>query len=108
MLTKKSAIKRVRSFARQVNAAGVHLNRVVLFGSYARNKQHLWSDIDVALVADAFSGIAFYDIDLFGKVLIKKPFHEIQPRTYKTKDFSPKKDPFVNEILKTGIEIKLD
>lgn len=108
MLTQKSAIERVRSFAKQVTEAGVRLKRVVLFGSYASNKQHKWSDIDVALVADAFSGIGFYDIDLFGEILIKKPFREIQPRTYSTKDFSPQKDPFVGEIIKTGIEIELD
>ena len=31
----------------------------------------------------------------------------IQPHTYNTKDFSPEKDPFVEETLKTGIEIEV-
>jgi predicted nucleotidyltransferase len=80
--------------------------RVVLFGSYAKNTQHKWSDIDVALVADNFNGAGFYDIALFGKTLIKKPFRSIQPKTYNTKQFTSDKDPFVDEILRTGIEIE--
>jgi len=105
MLTQKSAINIVRQFAKQINDSGIHLQRVVLFGSYSRNEQHKWSDIDVALVSDKFKGIGFYDLDLYGKTLIKKQFQDISPRTYKTRDFSPDKDPFVEEILKTGIEI---
>jgi predicted nucleotidyltransferase len=105
MLTQKSAIERVRLFARQINQSGIPLKRVVLFGSYAKNTQHKWSDIDVALVADDFNGVGFYDIALFGKTLIKKPFRTIQPKTYNTKYFKSDKDPFVEEILRTGIEI---
>jgi predicted nucleotidyltransferase len=105
MLTQKSAIERVRLFARQISESGLPLKRVVLFGSYAKNTQHKWSDIDVALVADNFNGAGFYDIALFGKTLIKKPFRSIQPKTYNTKQFTSEKDPFVDEILRTGIEI---
>lgn len=107
MLTQKTAIEKVRAFARQVNESGVRLERVVLFGSYAANRQHELSDIDVALVSDAFCGLGFYDIALFGKTLIKKSYHSLQTRTYNTLDFSPDKDPFVEVILKTGIEIKV-
>jgi uncharacterized protein len=106
MLTQKSAIERVRLFARQISESGVPLKRVVLFGSYAKNTQHKWSDIDVALVADNFNGAGFYDIALFGKTLIKKPFRTIQPKTYNTKQFKAGKDPFVDEILRTGIEVE--
>ncbi len=106
MLTQKTAIEKVRRFVRQVNDSGLHLQGVVLYGSYAKNTQHKWSDIDVALVADNFKCIGFYDFDLFGKTLIQKPFFMISPRTYNTRDFNPDKDPFVEEILKDGIEIE--
>jgi predicted nucleotidyltransferase len=79
---------------------------MVLYGSYSRNKQRKWSDIDIALVADEFKGIGFFDAKLYSGILIKYPEMDIQPRTYNTKDFTPKKDPFVEEILKTGIEIE--
>jgi hypothetical protein len=107
VLTQKSAIARVRAFAKQINESGITLKRVVMFGSYASNKQRKWSDIDVAMVADEFKGIGFYDIGLFAGTHIKKPFYDIQPKTYNTRDFDADKNPFVEEILKTGIEIKI-
>ena len=107
MLTQKSAIEKVILFAKQVCESGVFLNRVILFGSYDKYTQHKWSDIDVAMVADNFKGSGYYDVALFGKTLIKKPFRTIQPKTYNTRDFRPSKDPFVEEILRTGIEIQM-
>ena|ERR1019366_7310447 len=106
MLTQKSAIEKVRLFAKKVNESGITLQRVVLFGSYAKNTQRKWSDIDVALVSDNFNGAGFYDVALFGKTLIKKPFRSIQPKTYNTSQFNPAKDPFIEEILRTGIEVE--
>jgi len=105
MLTQKAAIEKVRRFANAIGGLGVPLTRVVLFGSYSKNTQNKWSDIDVALVSDKFSGIGFFDSDLIGGIKIQKPFSIIQTRTYNTNDFTPDKDPFVKEILKTGIEI---
>jgi len=105
MLTRKSAIEKVRRFAKEIDRIGVPLKRVVLFGSYSKNTQHKWSDIDVALVSDRFSGIGFFDSDLIGGIKIQRPFSIIQTRTYNTKDFNVAKDPFVEEILKTGIDI---
>ena len=106
MLTQKTVISTIKKIADDIRLSGIHLNRVILYGSYAKNKQHDWSDIDVAFVADEFTSIGFEDVGLFAAQLIKYPKLDIQPRTYNTKDFSIDKDPFVEEILNTGIEIK--
>jgi len=103
MVTQNAAIEEVKDFARKVRELGIHLRKVILFGSYARNEQRQWSDIDVALVADEFSGIGFDDIGLLGKALIKHI--DIQPQTYPT-DYFNEDDPFLDEIKRTGIEIK--
>ncbi len=100
-----AVINKVRSFATQVNACGISLKKVILFGSYANNKQTKYSDIDVALVADEFSGVPSEDVKLFLKALRK--YYIVQTQTFNTRQFSPDKDPFVEEILKTGIEIKI-
>ena len=107
MLTQKSAIDIVRSFAREVNDSGIALKRVILFGSYASGKQHKWSDIDVALVSDEFESFGVRDGKLFVDIHIRKPFYDIQTKTYNTRDFDADKNPFVEEILKTGIEINI-
>jgi predicted nucleotidyltransferase len=106
MLTQKSVINHIKKLAEEIKQSGIHLNRAVLYGSYARNEQHVWSDIDVALVADEFTGIGFEDVKLFARSLVKRSELNIQPRTYNTRDFLSGQDPFVDEILKTGIEIK--
>ena len=103
-MASSAIIKTVKDFAHQVSDCGVSLQKVVLFGSYARNEQTKYSDIDVALVADDFTGVPSQDVKLFLKALRKH--YLIQVQTYHSKNFSPKKNPFVGEILKTGVEIK--
>jgi len=104
MLTQSFVIDTVRNYAREIRDAGVNLRKVILYGSFAKGTQHEWSDIDVALVADEFTGFAFDDYDLFPHVSIKNPYMWIEPRTYPT-DYFIESDPFIEEIKKTGIEI---
>lgn len=106
MLAQKTVINKLKKIVAEIKQSGIHLNRVVLYGSYARNTQHKWSDIDVALVADEFKSDGFEDVGLFAATLIKYPTLNISPRTYNTKDFHPERDPFVEVILKNGIEIQ--
>jgi predicted nucleotidyltransferase len=99
-----ATIRKIKDFASQIHLCGVDLKRVILYGSYANNTQTRYSDIDVALVADEFSGVPSEDVKLFLKAMRKH--YMVQAQTYNTKDFTPNRDPFVEEILKTGIEIK--
>ena len=105
MATQQAVINDLKKFADDILASGIHLRRLVLFGSYSRNEQKEWSDIDVALAADEFNSFGFEDVSLISKVMLKYANLDISPRTYKTIDFNTEKDPFVGEILKTGIEI---
>jgi len=105
MLTKDVAIETVRNYARDIEAYGVHLHAVFMYGSFARGTQHEWSDIDVALVADEFTGLPD-DYDFFPYMGgIKKNYVRIEAVTYPTKYFL-EGDPFIEEITKTGIKIK--
>lgn len=99
------AINTVKKFASYINKSGLQLYKVILYGSFARNKQHEHSDIDVALVADEFSGVGFIDIKMFVKTL--KNYILIQPKTFQT-DYFKNGDPFIEEIISTGIEINLN
>jgi len=105
MLDKNAAIEIVRNYAHDIESHGVQLQSVILYGSFAQGTQHEWSDIDVALVADEFTGFYFNDSDLFSYVSIKKPYTRIETKTYPTEYFE-QGDPFINEIIKTGIRIK--
>lgn len=104
MVTQKAAIEMVQEFAQEVKSLGVNLRRVILFGSVAANHHHEYSDIDVALVADNFSGVGFIDMKLFLKALRKH--YIIQTKTFATEYFE-EGDAFTDEIKRTGIEIKI-
>lgn len=104
MLTRDAVIEKVALFSQEILANGVLLDKVILFGSYANGTPNKHSDIDVALVADCFSGFGFEDRKLFSKINIKKPYLEIETKTYPTQYFY-NSDPFIEEILKQGIVI---
>ena len=104
MLTQNAVIETVRNYAHDIEAKGVHLRSVILYGSFAKGTQHEWSDIDVALVADEFTGFAFDDHALFPYVGIKKPYLRIETKTFPTEYFN-EGDPFIDVIKKEGIVI---
>jgi predicted nucleotidyltransferase len=105
MLDRDAVIETVRNYAGEIEAKGVHLRAVILYGSFAKGTQHEWSDIDVALVADEFTGFSFDDKKLFPYVGIKKPYIRIETKTYPTAYFN-EGDPFIDEIKKEGIVIR--
>ena len=65
----RTIIKQMEDFASQINLCGIDLKRVILYGSYANNTQTKYSDIDMALVADEFSGVPSEDVKLFLKAM---------------------------------------
>jgi len=105
MLTRNAAIEIVGDYVREIEAQGVHLSMVIMYGSFAKGTQHEWSDIDVALVADEFTGVGFIDKKLFPYIGIKKPYTRIETKTYPT-DYFHYGDPFIEEIKKEGIMIE--
>jgi predicted nucleotidyltransferase len=104
MLTQDVVIETVRNYAHELEAHGVNLRNVILFGSFAKGTQHEWSDIDVALVADEFSGFFPSDNKFFPYFGFKNPYTRIEVKTYPT-DYFIESDPFIEEIKKDGIVI---
>ena len=108
MLTKRTALKTVERFVKEVKDSGIRIRKAVLYGSYAHGKPHKWSDIDVALVADQFKGVGYNDQRFFCTIREKPEFIDISLRTYNTKEFTPRIDPFVEVIMEHGIEIPVN
>lgn len=104
MLTRDAAIEVVKSFVHDVESTGVRLQKAVLFGSYAQNRQSEWSDIDLALVSEGFSGFGFEDKQPFARIICQKPYSIIHIKTYQSSYFDAG-DPFIDEIKRTGIVV---
>lgn len=99
-LTQQVAIKRVKDFIDKIQDRGVSLSHVILFGSYARNEQHEYSDIDIALVSDSFTGLSVLDVQPFQDIKIQPPYVMFEIHTYNTAYFERGDNGFIDEEIK--------
>ena len=81
----------------------IPINQVILFGSCANGKYNNWSDIDIAIVSDIFEGSRIKDRSKIRRITLSVSC-DIEVLPYRTDDFN-EDDPFVKEIMKTGIRI---
>lgn len=97
-------MKYISDYLAECNRLGVYFKKVILFGSYARNTATEWSDVDLALVSDNFTGMIIEDNRKISRANIK--FVDIEPHMFSSAYFE-EGDPFIEEIIRTGKEIKL-
>jgi len=79
------------------------LKRVYLFGSYAKGNAKDYSDVDLAVVSDKFEGSRFFDKQKLNKYIMKTSI-DLEVHPFRTEDFT-EDNPFVKEILQTGLKI---
>ena len=93
----------VDRFLRALKENNIQINRAILFGSYAHGTYTEWSDIDLAIVSDFFVGNRFDDRKKIRPITLSISA-ELEILPYTTKEFT-EDDPFVKEIIETGIEM---
>ncbi len=59
--TKDEIIKDVKKYIAELNKHGISVQKAILFGSWTKGHAHEDSDIDIALISDAFTGDRFQD-----------------------------------------------
>jgi predicted nucleotidyltransferase len=104
MLTREIAINTANEFVNKCKEKGIYFSNVILFGSSITGKAHEFSDIDLLLVSDQFGDSKWENAKLIAP--INKKFYLIEPHTYPTAYFL-KGDPFLNNVLQTGIALKV-
>lgn len=100
--------KTVKEYVQILEADGFTIEKVILYGSYAKGVPHRGSDIDICLISKKFGKNPHEE----GKYLFRKLWQlknaNIEPVGYSPKDFYSKiKSPLINEIQKNGIELKI-
>ena len=101
--TSSSIIEILKKYILELNRFKINIEQAYLFGSFATGKQQKWSDIDIALVSNDFSGIDVLDAEKIARPTINIDYR-ISPITFKPEDFSTD-NMFVREILKESIRI---
>ena len=104
MFTQRTALNLAQRFAAELQQLDLRLQKVIMFGSYARNGQREESDIDVALVSESFTGAGPLDVRAMAHLLARDPFCYIEPHTFSPAQFTDS-NPFVHEIKRTGIVV---
>jgi len=99
----EAVIEEARHYADEVRRR-LPVEKVYLFGSYAKGTADEESDVDVAFFLRDYGGKTRFDIgvELLDFCLNYKVCFE--PLVFKTSEIE-RDNPFVNRILRTGIEI---
>jgi uncharacterized protein len=58
---KEAALGAARRFRDRRTARGVHVERMILFGSHATGHAREWSDIDLVVISPHFAGRGLWD-----------------------------------------------
>ncbi len=96
----------IRSYIKILTDNEFPLKRAFLFGSYAKGTAQEWSDIDLAIVSDFFEGNRMKDRSKIRRFTIRAS-HDLEVLPFSSDSFNEKEDPFVAEIIRTGIEIPI-
>lgn len=90
----------VKEYYQILLQSGIPVEKIFLFGSYARNEQSKYSDVDVAVVLRKYLGDRFNT--RLKLMRYAREFDEIiEPHPFLLSEFDPT-NPFAKEILQTG------
>ena len=79
------------------------IEAIILFGSYAKGTENEDSDIDIAIISSDFNDIIEDGAKLIG--LTWKIDTRIEPHPILSKDYKKVSNPFVREVVDTGIKV---
>ena len=80
------------------------IDKVILYGSYAKGRQRKWSDIDLCIISPKFKDSWNATGYLWDKRKIFDIKYTIEPIGFSVKDFK-ESSALIDEIKTTGIEI---
>jgi predicted nucleotidyltransferase len=102
MLTKDAAINLSKEFIEDLRKMGYSPRQAYLFGSYANGTAHEYSDIDLAVWDDKFTGCLSIDWDPIKYLLVN--YTLLEPHTYNSGD-NEESNPFIAIVKQKGIQI---
>lgn len=99
---KTEIVKLLRKLIILLNENKIPVSEVYLFGSYANGNNSQYSDIDVALISEALTGIRYLDVKKIGR-LVRNIDDRIEIHPFSTRDKG--ESMFLDEIMRIGIRV---
>ena len=96
--------EKVLQFGRLLQQEGISINKLVIFGSYAKNKPSRFSDIDVCVVSSMFGKDSIDEQQFLFKER-RKVDSRIEPYPASLLEYRQTESPLMWEIREHGLEI---
>ena len=100
----KKILDKIQDYKKILEKNKIKIDKLILFGSYAKGTQKEWSDIDLCVVSPQFGRNRFDERVKLMKLSIGG-WENIEPHPYNLKNLKDKWDPLASEITKYGLEI---
>lgn len=94
----------IRKYKLVLTEAGIPVERMILFGSYAKKTPRPWSDVDVCVVSKTFGKRPFYEMLQLAH-FTQSVDTMIEPHPYHPDDLADKYDTLAKEIRTYGVVI---
>lgn len=101
----KKIEKEIKDYIALLKKDNLPIEKIILFGSYAKGTEHKWSDIDLCIISPKFKN-SWRALNYLWQKREKNSGLTIEPIGFSPKDFK-EEDSLIHEIKRTGIEIKL-
>ena len=96
--------EKIKTFLTKLTESNIVVNKAILFGSYSKNQFDEYSDIDIAIVSQDFSGNPYLDNEKIRNAKLSTSY-DIEAHTFSNEEFNTD-NPFVREIMKYGIVLQ--
>lgn len=99
-IIEESVMKSIKKYIQEIEKY-YKIDAIIVFGSYAKGTNNNDSDIDIAIVSSDIVDVIDDGAKLIG--LTWGIDTRIEPHPIKKEDYEKNSDPFVKEVLETGI-----
>ena len=103
-ISRAAAIRLARRYIEMCRQINLPISKAILFGPQVSGTAHGDSDIDLLLVCSKFKNNALDNWKMLAPVTAR--LYDVEPHPYPERNFR-KGDPFIDEVKRTGIEIKV-
>ena len=98
--------KKVLNFKTLLEKEGIPVYKIIIFGSYAKNKAKKESDIDVCVVSPKFGSDSVEELQYLLKQR-RKIDSRIEPFPVSSDEYKNSFSPIIDEIRKFGKEVRV-
>lgn len=100
-LTKMGIRQEIEKYIQTLIKNKIKLQKIILFGSFAKNKYHSYSDIDLAVISDQFGKDSVEEMMMLSKLTLDVS-DRIEAIPLTQKDMDLKYHTLIGEIKKYG------